>query len=482
MKRLLRSCIDFDGEITRENLVLNFQKLTLGAVEWDRPDDAKVFDYLTGYFTQYLELPSGQTVRDYFDSLQDIEVVERLEDLKASPWYIRTNFSHLLQTKLEDQNKVKAITLLKEAHEIVTRGMEVDGESKKGVAEGMMHFLQESQDLIVPDFHSKTYGDIRQDGQALLDEYAEAEANKGKVWGRFCGIEEIDTNCKGAKKGELWVHAAFPSELKTTLAANWCYNLITHYKTNVVYISLEMPYEQVRRNIIAIHTAHPKWAAQGYAPLDYRKIRDGELTEEERDFYYNKVVPDFTNNPEYCHFQVVTPEREWNMDDIRMQLELFHKSFEVGFVVIDHGQWVEARKGKKSRDYTIELNSVVRDAKRLALHFNHREGLPVLLLFQINRQGKDDAEKAEGEYKMKAITYANEVEKTADVITTTYLDDDHRANGTTKICNLKNRDNPKFAPFNAHVNFICRRMTSIDRLEASDGMSTDEAISIMDVV
>ncbi|MCK5642398.1 MAG: hypothetical protein KAJ19_16445, partial [Gammaproteobacteria bacterium] len=346
--------------------------------------------------------------KDYFESLQDVEILERIGDLAAAPWYIRTNYSHLLTSLLEDQNKVKAITLLKEANEIMARGMEVEGEMKRGVQEGLMHIMEQSNDLIVPDFHTKTFGDIRQDGQEMIDEYNEAETNKGKVWGRFSGLEEVDVNCKGAKKGELWVHAAFPGQLKTTLAANWCYNLITHYKTNVVYVSLEMPYQQMRRNIYTIHSAHSKFRAQGYAPLDYRKIRDGELSAEEKEFYHKVVIPDFNNNPDYCQFYVVTPEREWNMDDIRMQLELMHKRFEVGFVVIDHGQWVEARKGKKNKDYTIELNSVVRDSKRLALHFNRREGVPVLMLWQINRQGHEDAVKNDGVYSLKALTYANE--------------------------------------------------------------------------
>ena len=51
---------------------------------------------------------------------------------------------------------------------------------------------------------------------------------------------------------------------------------------------------------------------------------------------------------------------------------------------------------------------MIRDCKKLALNFNHGEALPVLLLFQINRLGKDDADKAEGVYKMKALAYSNE--------------------------------------------------------------------------
>jgi intein/homing endonuclease len=131
------------------------------------------------------------------------------------------------------------------------------------------------------------------------------------------------------------------------------------------------------------------------------------LTQEEKDFYQNVVIRDFDSNPTYTHFEVVCPDRDWNMDDVRAQLELLHKEFEVGLVVLDHGQWIEPRKARKNKDYTIELNSVVNDSKRLALTFDHNAGVPVLMLFQINRNGKDDADKNDGIYKLKALTYAN---------------------------------------------------------------------------
>jgi len=481
VRRLLRSVIDVNNEITQENLVHNFQKLVGARLDWGRPDDTKIYNFTVGYFQQYMELPGVTTVFDYFGRLGDVEVTERLKDIQASQAYIRTNFQHLLTNILEEQNKIKSVALLKEAHEIIARGLEIDVVRKFGVRDGLSHFAQRANDLIVPDFNARIRGDIRRDGQAMIDEYTMAELNKDKVWGKFTGLNEIDKICRGAKRGELWVHAAYPGELKTMFASNWCYNLCTHYKTNVVYISLEMPYEQIRRNIYTVHTANMRWADMGFSAINYRSIRDGELTPTEKDFYFQNVIPDFNNNPGYTHFEVVTPDREWTMEDIRMEVELLNKQLEVGFVVIDHGQWVEARKGKKSKDYVVELNSVIRDAKRFALHFNQREGVPVLLLWQINRDGKNAADKNDGVYKAKALTYANEVEKTADVITTTYLNDEHRKNGTTKFCNLKNRDNPLFDPFLARVDFPSRRIRNFDIGEKQNAtMTAEDHASILD--
>lgn len=481
MKRLLRSILDVDGKITQENLVQNFQRLFGSHIEWSRPDDQKVYDYVLSYFQQRYEVPALQTVKDYFDQVGgtgDIEVLERLKDIEASPAYIRTNFTHLLQSIMEEQNKVKAVALLKETQEIITKGLDFkEGREKvrkQGVREGVTHFSQRAFDLIQVDYSSRTRGDIRQDGQAMMDEYETAKVNKDKVWGRFTGLNEIDKVCHGAKPGELWVHAAFPGELKTSFACNWAYNLVTRYRSNVLYFSLEMPYEQLRRNFYVMHSAHAKWASLGYKPLDYRKVRDGELTPEEEAFY-KVVVEDFSTNPEYCELEIISPDRDMTIKDIKLEAEMLHKQMEVGLIVIDHGQLVEASK-KGGKDYVVELNSIVRDAKKLALHFNHGEKVPVLMLFQINRQGKEEADKAEGVYKASAIAYANEVEKSADIITTTYLNDEHRRNGTTKFCNLKNRDNPKFDPFTAKVDFAPRRIRNMDmfRGAAGRGMGVDD--------
>jgi replicative DNA helicase len=915
MKRLLRSCIDFSGEISSEQLVQNFQRLTQSHLEWNRPDDARIFDFLTTYFRERLEMPSGQTIDDYFDKTGDIEATERLKDIASAPWYVRTNFAHLVTTILEDQNRIKATALLKEAHEIVNKGLVIqEGREKirkQGVREGLIYFQQRAHELVQSEFNARTAGDIRLDGQQMWDAYQDAKVNRDKAWGRFTGLNNIDTVSHGIKKGELWVHAAFPGELKclagdvtvydhrtnrrrtlremhdtgyvpvvtaldregetfrlirtpashlvqngvrevfdltlssgrtigatsnhkfftpagwkelaalregdwvatpkqmsfegqrlftdaevkvvgyligdgsltkgitltasneeirrdfiacltdmglaegaadyvtpafreifqpnrapsvrvsnsagdgnslmespvrglldllglygkgsydkrvpddffslpddqvalligalwstdgschhgtherddresdchrndisyasvsrglcldvqalllrlgiqstvtqvnteyrgepytfhavrvvtreskrvftrrvvvigkeaafaevraqllpgddtpipsdfvpdgakvpfvhgkfryasqvkgrptmqadtatlfrqypdvarvldgdvtwervtsvvsrglemtydlsvpehhtfvandivthnTTFALNWCYNLVTRYRANVLYYSLEMPYEQLRLQIYVLHSSHAKWRGQGYRPLDYRRVRDGELTPEE-ELFYQKVIEDFCNNPGYCKFEIRSPDHDMTVEDIKLDAELTHKQMEVGLVVIDHGQLMEARKGKKSKDYVVELNSIIRDTKKFCLHFNHGEKIPTLLLFQINRQGKEEAVKNQGRYKMSALAYANEVEKSADVITTTFLDDEHRRNGTTLFCNLKNRDNPIIEPFLARVEFACRRIYNLDSYQGSDGrgMGVEDHQSVLDAM
>lgn len=467
MKRLLRGVINFqDDQISAEALSINYQRLQASGIEWTQPVDEKIHGFVKEFFNNNYELPTARTVQDYFDRSEDIEVVERLKDIAASPVYVHKNYGNLLGNLLEDQNRLKMRTLLKDTEEIVSKGRVIqEGKDKiklQGVKDALIYFTRKANELIPPDANARTRGDIRDDTDQAWQEYQLAKRERGRVWGAFTGINEIDKVCHGCKRGEMWVHAGFVGELKSTFALNWCYNLITRYRTNVFYVSLEMPYEHLRRILYVIHSSHRKWSALGHKPLDYRRVRDGELTDEEEAFY-QEVLTDFNTNPEYCRFQVWAPDRDVTIDDIRVEAELLHKQMDVGFIVVDHGGLVESTR--KHKDYTIELNSVLRSAKKtLALHFNNGEGVPVLMLFQLNRQGKDEADKSDppGRYKIKALSYANEAERSADYITTTYLNDLHREHGTTVFCNLKNRDNPLFATFSASVDFACRRICNFD--------------------
>jgi len=484
--RLLRSIIDFeDGKIDPEALSVNFRYLLGSNIQWNRPDDEQIFRFVKSYFEHNLpNLPSAQTVEDYFTKANNVEALERLKDIEGQPVYTYANYGFLLKQLLDDQNKVKMLKLLKDAQEVVSKGMEVqEGREKKiyrGTSDAHLFYSARAVDLLPREANTRTRGNLRVLTDNSWEAYLAAKHDKSKAYGKLTGINDIDKVCRGIKRGEMWVHAGFAGELKSTFALNWAYNLVTRFRANVFYVSLEMPLEQIQRIIHVLHSANGKFAAMGYEPLDYRKVRDGELSLEEEKFY-DLVLNDFANNPEYARFEIWCPDRDVTLDDIRIEAELMHRQMEIGLLVIDHGGLVKPRR--HNTNYTIELNSVLRDGKKLALHFNGGEGIPLLMLFQINRDGKDQADKADGVYKMRALSYANEAERSADVITTTYLNQAHRQAGTTVCCNLKNRDNPLFDRTIVKVNFTCRRLKNFDVTQVEGhGMGCEDPDDILSMV
>ncbi len=295
---------------------------------------------------------------------------------------------------------------------------------------------------------------VRKDGGMSRD-YLEAKANKARIFGCLTGIEKIDRACLGARPGDLWVHASYQGELRTTFALNWAYNLVTQYKTNVFYVALEMPYEQVRRSIYSIHSANKKWAVEGIAPLDYREVRDGGLSLEDERFFMERVIPDLDNNANYGSLHVACSDEGTTIQEVGKEAEHLHKTEPLGLIVIDPGQGLEVPG--EGCDSDTERNLVIREAKRLALRFNH-QGIPVLLLWQLSPQAKDWADENEGQYLFASLP--NEIERIADIVTTTYLNHEGRARGQTRISNLKNRDEQPFRPFDTHIDFRSRRMAS----------------------
>jgi len=476
-KVLLKGIIDF-GALSQESLAGNYQRLRSSKVEWTNPVDEKVYKFVSSFFEQELDIPSSKILTDYFERLEDYETQERLKEISDATSYEGSNYSFVLKGLLEDQNRFNLLTALKETQEVAQKGLVVgEGRDKTrihGVKDAILYFQRQVSDLIISDYNARTRGDIRKATKEAWEAYQYAKANPGQAWGAFLGIDHVDKVCRGIKRGELWIHAAFTGELKTALAMNTAYNLVTRYRRNVFYVSLEMPFEQMRNIICTLHSAHPSFKAQGYQPLDYRSIRDGLLTAEEETFY-KKVLKDFETNPEYCRLELWCPDHDVTVSDVKMEAELLHKQMEIGLLCIDHGGLVQPLR--YNRDFVISLNSVIRDSKKLALHFNQGAGVPVMLLFQINRLGKAEADKNEGRYKLSALSYANEAEKSADVVTTTYLNDDLRQDGRSIMCCLKNRDNPTFSPFQLGVDFSCRRIYQAEVGE--DLVSDDDAMEGM---
>lgn len=121
--------------------------------------------------------------------------------------------------------------------------------------------------------------------------------------------------------------------------------------------------------------------------------------------------------------------------------------------------YIELMKSENpSKDYGIELNQRIKDLKQFALHFNDGKGLRIVSAYQANRKGKEHADKNDGEYRLDGLSYANEAERSADVIVYSYLNDELRANNQNKIGCLKNRSRPKFRQFIGKTNLASRKI------------------------
>lgn len=475
-KRLLRSIIDFgDGKISREMLNSNYNALSQSTLEWVNPDERKIFDFIKEYTQDNLEPPSAVTIRAVFERRNDITVLDKLDDVKALPDVRHsTNFTFLLKELVEVQTQNRFRALLTEVEEISTKGKifkkGMTSTTIKGTVDAIQYFNRKIYEILPPDRNMRTEADVRDGAGKAFDEYCHVKANPAQAYGRLTGLQCVDNICHGIKPGELWTHAAAPGQLKTTFAANWGYHLMTKYKSNVLYVNMEMKAHHTEAIIRAMHTSNEIFQGRGLKSLDYRKIRDGELLPEEEEFY-KEAMQDLHTNPNYCRYKIWSPDRDVTVADIRVYAEILHKTMEVGMIVLDHGELIKPSKSYKDR--TVELNHTIREVKNLALHFDNGNGIPVCMLYQINRAGQEAVEKKrgtdeEGMYSMFHLSYSNEVEKSSDYITTTYTNVEMKRLGEAWLCNMKNRDNPLFEKTKIRVDFASHRLFHWDPQDQVD--------------
>lgn len=323
--RLLRSTINL-GKDDPELLRVNMSRLIGATFAPPEPWARSIFGFVKGHFAHHLECPSIQTVRDYFEAIDEIEVLEHVRDIQATPLYGRTDFAALLDNWTQEQLDIRVATVALEAKDIAIKGRTIkNGKNpvtQKGAKDALDFLAAETSNIVLGPGEQKSHGEFRRDARETWEDYLAAEADRGKSAGRFVGIEEIDVVCRGVKKGELWLHAGFPGELKTSLALTWAYNLVTRYRCNVLYVSLEMTRKQLLRLLHVMHSAHKRWG--GRPTLDYRKVRDGELSADDKAFLQG-CITDIETSPEYCALDIWCPDREVTLAEIKQYAEQMHR-------------------------------------------------------------------------------------------------------------------------------------------------------------
>lgn len=259
----------------------------------------------------------------------------------------------------------------------------------------------------------------------------------------------------------------------TSLALNYLYNNTYIYGKNIFYAILEMQYRRLRLQLYVIHSSNGKFVTEWYyedkkrglppekryTGLDYRQVRDFELDEISRK-RLALVAQDFKVTRKGTPF-VWRPSEPGGvtMDAIRRKAEMFHNKYGCDGIVIDYLGLVQPRTRLQN---TVDIaNSVVQDARMLASNFARGRSIPLLGLFQLNRQGKMRADKADGRYDTAAIAYANQIEKDADVITYTYLNDMLRKEGKFYLGCLKNREGEVFDRMIGKILWKSKRMRAI---------------------
>lgn len=450
---------------------LRFKESDLG---FTSPQDNNLWSFIDGFASKYGEVPTYVSVRENFERNNDLQTLDRLEMLEALPPISRGDFVLRLEQKIEDRKKRKVEEILSEAAQISISGIKIkEGREEvflRGPTDAVKYFVEKTHEIIVPKRSEKLYGNVTEDIQASIKEHELRKNDPHGAQGALFGEQNLDS-LGGARRKEMWIHTAFTGGLKSTLALNWMYNQSVFFKNDSMYVSLEMPYAQCRRILHVMHSFHPKFnevrcelgmqqVTSIPKGLHYKKVRDGLLDEKEEHFYKEYVLKDLANpDNEYGAMEVheADPNKSrFVVEDIRQKAERVYTEHPIQTLFVDHAGLLHAKRSHSN--FSESQNEVLRDLKRLASGFNQGQGIGVVCLFQINRDGYRQALKNEGKYNLTNLAYANEAEKSADIVTAGWVDEDLRKMNRLMVQCLKARDDKPFDDFYLRVEWPCRRL------------------------
>lgn len=247
-------------------------------------------------------------------------------------------------------------------------------------------------------------------------------------------------------KGDLVIIGGFTSHGKSVVARNITYRLLTEYGLNCYYCSLEMAYDKMKLLFLILHANNKNIFSPDSPRISYTKLKEGDLSPEERDFIFGEVATDFYTNKNYGTLFLEYPNKSrFRLSDLQNRItELENTVMPIHAVIPDYLTMfypLESDKGTPDRQ---DYNQMIKEFKNTALSHRSRTGQPSPFIAvspaQISRGGLDNAIKNSNCYDLSALREYSELESSADIVLTTMLTPEGREKQELLLQNLKNRD------------------------------------------
>lgn len=490
MKRIFRSIINIKKNgvptIPLDELAKNYKAFITSRVEAEDPSYIKMYEWIEAHNRAFKELPSIELLFEKAQEEGNETVIANLEEIAPLIAYWGSDYRAVLKTKFEEQNGDEFRRVMEKTWQAVNSELIIKkGRKKKkikGIQEAISYFHTETRRFLLNALDIKTEGQIKStiDSKEVITEYEKRKRDPLSNLGLFTFLDKIDDVFRGTKLGDLFIIAAFVAQGKTTLAVNIAYNGIMQ-GLNGMFVTMEANYKEMRDMFYVIHTCNPDWYEHSKfknlaGKISYERVRYGELSDLEQEFF-EVASQDFAIKDGFGELHLYQPSE--HMTPSRFDMELYDRHAELkergktlDFVVIDYVGLMIQDKEVRYGDFNVDLNNIIKRLKNTAINFDNGRGLRVITPFQVNRDGWKDALKNDGIYKLTALSNAHEAERSSDGVIALFMTEEMKRNGIMKICCLKHRDGKDFIPFEAHIDFVSRRITDFiqKKVDSHDGM------------
>lgn len=270
----------------------------------------------------------------------------------------------------------------------------------------------------------------------------------------YTGMPQIDGPFEGFTPGSFIGVLGWAKDGKSTVVLNWAYqNLLLG--RNGVYITLEMRESLVMDRLYALHSHHPKFRAihGGLSPRSLQR----RGTEEQELFLHDHVIPDLQSLPGKLHIEYANSGV--SVAQLRKMLELYDKmdngEYPLDYFILDYPDKMDkvTDANKKLSPWQI-TESLYSDLKNICDDFGDGRQIVGIFPTQVNRSGRDKAEKNGGVYDLGCIGSTHGIATSCTQMFYVYSDQHQKSQGYASIGLIVDREGAMVDPFVVEVDKV----------------------------
>lgn len=441
----------------KADIALNYKHVSVDLLLNLTTAERGTLEYLLDFFQRKGEPPQMKSVLDHFESANDAEGIVIYEEFSLEKPYLGASFQDLFDGEVEAQAASQFAKTCKLGMKIAAEGAEISkGVKAKGVDEAVAYLASNIRPVPRPGA-GKIPASIKQANTALSDLYLERKNNPQSSYGILTGYAIFDGAWNGIKRKQLTLIGGYGGHLKSTLLLNIALNGAVDGGWNMYIPSSEMPADDIKLMLVAMHSANPVFQPQG-RPLHATRLLLGALNAQEEAFF-KLVMDDLSNNPAYGSIRVRDSGDFTSAGSVFQMVQRDHMDEEVDCLLPDYITRLPLDAKYLKYDHTTGMNLTIADWKRFAMQFDNGNGLPVVSPFQINREGYKRAKTNGGRYTKADFAQYNAAEKEADNMGYIFYDEDEAATSEPKGGLAKARYGAMvFDPVNFYIDPDSRRI------------------------
>lgn len=331
------------------------------------------------------------TVKDQLSVRGKYDVVSGFEYLVSltNPIYSVANVENYAKI-VEEKSVLRK--LIKASSEITSTSYEA--------SEEVTSIMESAEKKIFDIAQKKSTKSYRLIKDVLVDTFDNLEklaAGGNETVGTPSGFTDLDSKTLGFAPGQLVVVAARPAMGKSAFALNIATNAAVKAGKPVVYFSLEMSKEELVNRILASE-----------AMVDSTKIRSGQLDD-------NDWISLTNAAGSLSETKIFLDDSSgYSPIELRAKCRKMKMEYDIGLIVIDYLQLMDASKNNNSRQ--ADISEISRSLKVLAREI----GVPIIALSQLSRAPE---QRPDHRPMLSDLRESGSIEQDADMVMFLYRDD-----------------------------------------------------------